>query len=125
MISFPNNQKLITCWATTVPCECNWNITPTSDEKFKNMKNNRTIIKIKNTCDIKKEKIIRHENVFKNWLRPNFLLLPPKKGGDRKFAGVTAAPPPPRCPPGPYAPFNETKKDKLFLKQLRSSYLLG
>ena len=26
---------------------------------------------------------------------------------------------------GPYAPLNETKKDKLFLKQLRSSYRLG
>ena len=26
---------------------------------------------------------------------------------------------------GLYAPLNETKKDKLFFKQLRSSYLLG
>ena len=27
-------------------------------------------------------------------------------------------------PPGPYATLNETKKDKLFFKQLRTSYLL-
>ena len=27
---------------------------------------------------VKKKK---HENVFKNWLCPNFLLLPPKNGG--------------------------------------------
>ena len=31
---------------------------------------------------------------------------------------------PPR-PPGPYAPLNETKKNKLFFKRLRSSYLFG
>ena len=80
------------------------------------MKNNKIII-------VKK----KHENVFKNWRRPHFLLLPPKYGGTRKFArgeggGVAAAPP---SPPGLYAPLNETKKDKLFFKQLRSSYLLG
>ena len=28
-------------------------------------------------------------------------------------------------PPRPYGPLNETKKDKLFFKQLRSSYLSG
>ena len=74
----------------------------------------------------KKKKIIiiiivkkKHENVFKNWLRPNFLLLPPKTGGLENLGQ------PPLCPPGPYAPLNETKKDKLFFKQLRSSYLLG
>ena len=37
--------------------------------------------------------------------------------------GVGAAAPP--SPHGLYAPLNETKKDKLFFKQLRSSYLLG
>ena len=47
---------------------------------------------------------------------------PPQKWGARKFG---AAPPPPFAPPGPYAPLNETTKNKLFLKQLRSSYLLG
>ena len=31
---------------------------------------------------------------------------------------------PPRLP-GPYASLNETKKDKLFSKRLRSSYLFG
>ena len=61
----------------------------------------------------------KHENVLKNWLRPNFLLLPPKLGGSKIWGS------PPLCPPGPYAPLNETTKDKLFLKQLRSSYLLG
>ena len=79
------------------------------------MKDNKIII-------VKK----KHENVFKNWRRPNFLLQPPKYGGTRKFArgggGGTAAPP---SPHGLYAPLNETKKDKLFFKQLRSSYLLG
>ena len=56
----------------------------------------------------------KHENVFKNLLRPNFPLLPPKNGGLQ-----------PPSPLGPYAPLNETKKDKLFSKRLRSSYLFG
>ena len=43
----------------------------------------------------------------------------PQKMGDSKIWGS-----PPLRPPGPYAPLNETKKDKLFFKQLRSSYLL-
>ena len=43
----------------------------------------------------------------------------PQKMGDSKIWGS-----PPFAPPGLYAPLNETKKDKLFLKQLRSSYLL-
>ena len=63
--------------------------------------------------------IVKNENVFKNWLQPNFLLLPEKNGGLENLGQ------PPLCPPGPYAPLNETTKDKLFLKQLRSSYLLG
>ena len=47
----------------------------------------------------------------------------PQKMGGRKF-GEGGLQPPHRLP-GPYAPLNETKKDKLFVKQLRSSYLLG
>ena len=88
------------------------------------MKNNKIIIKIKNTSNIKIIIIIiiiivKNENVFKNWLRPNFLLHPPKNGGLENLRQ------PLLCPPDPYAPLNETTKNKLFLKQLRSSYLLG
>ena len=83
------------------------------------MKNNKIIIKIKNTSNIKKIIIVKNENVFKNWLRPNFLLHPPKNGGLENLGQ------PLLCPPDPYAPLNETTKNKLFLKQLRSSYLLG
>ena len=43
----------------------------------------------------------------------------PKNGGLENLGQ------PPLRPPGLYAPLNETKKDKLFFKQLRSSYLLG
>ena len=75
------------------------------------MKNKRAMIIIIIIIIVKK----KHENVFKNWLCPNFLLLPPKNGGLQ----------PPLAPPGPYAPLNETKKDKLFFKRLRSSYLFG
>ena len=68
------------------------------------MKNNKIIIKIKNTSNIKKKrnkKIVilkKHENVFKNWLRPNFLLLPPKSGGlenlgQPPFAPLARTPP--------------------------------
>ena len=57
---------------------------------------------------------------LKTGFAQNFLLLPPKNGGS-KIWGST----PPLRSPGPYAPLNETKKDKLFLNQLRSSYLLG
>ena len=63
--------------------------------------------------------IVKNENVSKNWLRPNFLLLPPKNGGLENLGR------PPLRSPGSYAPLNETKKDKLFFKQLRCSYLLG
>ena len=84
------------------------------------MKNNKITIKIKNTSNIKKIIIVKNENVFKNWLRPNFLLHPPKNGGLENLGQ-----PPPLPPPGPYAPLNETTKNKLFLKQLRSSYLFG
>ena len=48
-----------------------------------------------------------------------FSCSPQKMGGSKIWGS-------PRLrPPGPYAPYNETKRDKLFLKQLRSSYLLG
>ena len=43
----------------------------------------------------------------------------------KKIGGLENLGQPPLCSPGPYAPLNETTKDKLFLKQLRSSYLLG
>ena len=51
----------------------------------------------------------------------SFSCTPPKMGGSK----IWGSPPPPLAPPGPYAPLNETTKNKLFLKQLRSSYLLG
>ena len=51
-----------------------------------------------------------------------FSCSPPKNGG---LENLGQTPPPPLRSPGPYAPLNETKKAKLFLKQLRSSYLLG
>ena len=54
-----------------------------------------------------------------------FSCCPEKMGGSKIWGGGGAAPPPPHRLPGPYAPLNETKKDKLFVKQLRSSYLLG
>ena len=57
--------------------------------------------------------IVKNENVFKNCLRPNFSCCPQKMGGSKIWGSP------------PFAPLNETKKDKLFLKQLRSSYLLG
>ena len=46
---------------------------------------------------------------------PKFSLAAPIKWG----AAV------PLASPGPYASLNETKKDKLFSKRLRSSYLFG
>ena len=42
--------------------------------------------------------IIKHGNVFKNWLCPNFLLLPKKSELPKLWGGCS----PPR-PPGPYA----------------------
>ena len=47
---------------------------------------------------------------------------PPKWGAAENFGGGGCSPP---RPPGPYGPLNETKNDKLFFKQLRSSYLSG
>ena len=44
-----------------------------------------------------------------------FSCCPPKRG-----AAAPLAP-----PPRPYASLNETKKDKLFFKRLRNSYLFG
>ena len=51
-----------------------------------------------------------------------FSCCPPKMGGCRKFEGGGCRPP---RPSGPYAPLSETKNDKLFFKQLRSSHLSG
>ena len=34
----------------------------------------------------------KHENVLKNWLRPNFLLLPPKLGGSKIWGSPPFAP---------------------------------
>ena len=46
----------------------------------------------------------------------------PKMVGCRKFGGRRLQPP---RSPVPNAPLNETKNDKLFFKQLGSSYLCG
>ena len=69
-----------------------------------------------------KEKII-NDNSKKNMKTSSktgfaqiFPCCPPKMGG---------CTPPRPPPPGQYAPLNETKKDKLFSKRLRSSYLFG
>ena len=56
----------------------------------------------------KKKKIVK----TKTWERLLKVRLPPH-------------PPPPHRPHGPYIPRKKIKKDKLFFKQLRSSYLLG
>ena len=71
------------------------------------MKNNKITIKIKNTRNIKKNKKIiivkkKHENVFINWLRPNYLLLPPKNGRLEDLGGGGAAAP--TSPPWPVRP---------------------
>ena len=63
------------------------------------MKNNKIIIKIKNTSNIKKIIIVKNENVFKNWLRPNFLLHPPKNGGLENLGQPPPLPPLARTPP--------------------------
>ena len=52
-----------------------------------------------------------------------FSCCPPKMGGSKIWGGGASAPPSPPWPVRP--PLSETKKDKLFFKQLRSSYLLG
>ena len=49
-----------------------------------------------------------------------FSLPAQKKGGSNIWGGGLQSH---HRPPGPYSPFNETKKDKLFFKQLRGSYL--
>ena len=50
------------------------------------------------------------------------LAAPPKWGAAENLGGGGCSPP---RPSGPYAPLSETKNDKLFFKQLRSSYLSG
>ena len=61
--------------------------------------------------------------VKKTWKRLQKLALPKFALAAPQNWGAAAPHPPP--PPGPYAPLNETKKDKLFSKRLRSSYLFG
>ena len=51
-----------------------------------------------------------------------FSCCPPKWGAAENLGGGGCSPP---RPSGPYAPLNETKNDKLFFKQLRSSHLSG
>ena len=58
---------------------------------MKHKKNEKTII------------VKKHENVFKNWLRPNFLLLPPKTGGLENLGQRPLCPLPP-SPPWPVRP---------------------
>ena len=57
---------------------------------------------MKDKKNLKKLKIIlivikKHENVFKNWLHPNFLLLPEKRGlenlGQPPFDPLARTPP--------------------------------
>ena len=48
----------------------------------------------------------KHENIFENWLRPNFL----KNGGLENLGQ------PPLCPPGPYAPLTKLKRRALLQK---------
>ena len=54
-----------------------------------------------------------------------FPCCPPKTGELKKFARGGGPASPLGIAPCLYAPLNESKKDKLFFKQLRSSYLLG
>ena len=86
MILFPYKQKLITCLATTVSCECNWSL-------------RRLQVKIENIY-LFKILIKKHENVFKSWLCPNFLLLLKNSELPKIWGGGLQ--PPPRAP-GPYA----------------------
>ena len=62
---------------------------------------------------------------LKKLASPKFSLAAPKNRGSKIWSGPTAPPLPPHRPPGSYIPRKEIKKDKLFFKQLRSSYLLG
>ena len=54
-----------------------------------------------------------------------FSCSPQNTGELENFSGVGGGAAAPPSSHGLYAPLNETKKDKLFFKQLRSSYLLG
>ena len=85
MIPFPYKQKLITSLATTVSCERNWIITPTSGQKRKYL-------------SLQNNNYNKYGNVLKNWLCPNFLLLP-KKSELPKIWGGCSSPRPPTCTP--------------------------
>ena len=65
---------------------------------------------------------------LKKLASPRFSLAAPKNRGSKIWSGPAEPPfppPPPHRTPGQYIPRKEIKKDKLFFKQLRSSYLLG
>ena len=67
--------------------------------------------------------IKKHENVLKTGFAKIFSCCPEKMGGSKIWGGGLQ--PPTTLPsPWPVHPLNETKKDKLFFKQLRSCYLL-
>ena len=85
MIPFPYNQKLISCLATTVSCECNWIILSRLQVKIENIYLFKTLIK-------------KHGNVFKSWLCPNFLLLPKKSELPKIWGGCSPPRPSARTP---------------------------
>ena len=85
MIPFPYKQKLITSLATTVSCERNWIITPTSGQKRKYL-------------SLQNNNYNKYGNVCKSQLCPNFLSLPQNSELPKIWRGCS---PPPL--PGPYA----------------------
>ena len=85
MIPFPNKQKLITSLATTVSCERNWIITPTSGQKRKYL-------------SLQNNNYNKYGNVCKSQLCPNFFSLPQNSELPKIWRGCS---PPPL--PGPYA----------------------
>ena len=83
---FPYKQKLITCLATTVSCECNlltYLLLRPLQVKIKNIYLFKILIK-------------KTWNFFKSWLCPNFLLLPKKSELPKSWGGGCSPPRPPR-----------------------------
>ena len=93
MIPFPNNQKLITCQQ------------PLSRDVTGLLRRLQDFFQIKiENIYVFKITMKKHENAFKNWLCPNFLLLPkkselPKFGGTAATLAPTCIPPPPLLGP--------------------------
>ena len=85
MIPFPYNQKLV---MHVLGRHSRVNVTGLL---------RRLQVKIENIY-LFKILIKKHENVFKSWICPNFLLLPKKSELPKVWGGCS----PPR-PPGPYA----------------------